>query len=635
MSIPQPSDYISKKIKAMPYDENNKTVPALVVPIVDPVSGLITGYLPAAGVDNGNGTASLKVSGTVGATGPQGPTGPQGATGPAGANGATGPAGANGPTGAQGPTGPAGSNGVTGPHGPTGTKGDKGDTGNVGATGPKGNTGAQGPTGPQGTKGDTGVTGPQGAQGPTGPTFVPQVTRSVYADVNRTDSYTADGSITKPFKTLQAALDFIGAATSVADFNDAAKFGYQVMVAPGIYTETLTVPMRPSITMELVGVKIVGNVTWNFDATWLTGALTHPELTFRGSNLRSAYNTDGHPLSGAIVGNLIVTQTAGSSGSGARGPILMFIAAGVTGNVTFNTSGSGTGYKSFTQVIDCMIAGTLSAQVSPSVTNLLYCRNADTSGTWAMGAISGQVSLYVLDNVRFDGAVVPVSSNGGRWFNVTFSSGFAHDFTSYSGAITADANSYGSFQTNVTNKGTGVFTLADVASGVKNDSSVTGTSVKDALNTLLATPGPQGPAGPTGPRGLTGSTGLTGPRGVAGPQGPTGVRGPTGPAGSLFHITINPQANDYQLVIADDGNMIDMQKATATILTVPAYATVPFVVGTTITVRQGGTGTVTITPAANVTLNNPDGLRTVNQYSMVSLVKIATNVWTVYGSLMV
>ena len=389
MSIPQPSDYISKKIKAMPYDENNKTVPALVVPIVDPVSGLITGYLPAAGVDNGNGTASLKVSGTVGATGPQGPTGPQGATGPAGANGATGPAGANGPTGAQGPTGPAGSNGVTGPHGPTGTKGDKGDTGNVGATGPKGNTGAQGPTGPQGTKGDTGVTGPQGAQGPTGPTFVPQVTRSVYADVNRTDSYTADGSITKPFKTLQAALDFIGAATSVADFNDAAKFGYQVMVAPGIYTETLTVPMRPSITMELVGVKIVGNVTWNFDATWLTGALTHPELTFRGSNLRSAYNTDGHPLSGAIVGNLIVTQTAGSSGSGARGPILMFIAAGVTGNVTFNTSGSGTGYKSFTQVIDCMIAGTLSAQVSPSVTNLLYCRNADTSGTWAMGAISG------------------------------------------------------------------------------------------------------------------------------------------------------------------------------------------------------------------------------------------------------
>jgi len=106
MSIPGPKDYINRKVKAMPYDENRKTVPALMVPLTDPLTGRIIGYLPAAGVDNGDGTASLKVSGAVGSTGPMGPTGP------AGVSGATGPQGPTGMAGVAGPTGPAGESSV-------------------------------------------------------------------------------------------------------------------------------------------------------------------------------------------------------------------------------------------------------------------------------------------------------------------------------------------------------------------------------------------------------------------------------------------------------------------------------------------------------------------------------------------
>ncbi len=88
MSIPEPKDYISKKVKAMPYDANMKTLPAFMVPITNPLTGAIIGYLPAAGVPNGDGTASLKVVGdAAGPTGPQGvagPTGPQGVAGPTG-----------------------------------------------------------------------------------------------------------------------------------------------------------------------------------------------------------------------------------------------------------------------------------------------------------------------------------------------------------------------------------------------------------------------------------------------------------------------------------------------------------------------------------------------------------------------
>ena len=155
MSIPQPSDYISKKIKAMPYDQNGKPVPALMVPLTDPLTGLIIGYLPAAGVDNGDGTASLKVSGAVGPTGPagvDGATGPQGPTGaasmvpgPTGPRGTTGPRGVTGPRGLVGPTGPRGIAGANGAVGPTGPRGPSG--GPVGPTGPRGITGPQGDNG--------------------------------------------------------------------------------------------------------------------------------------------------------------------------------------------------------------------------------------------------------------------------------------------------------------------------------------------------------------------------------------------------------------------------------------------------------------------------------------------------------
>jgi hypothetical protein len=70
------------------------------------------------------------------------------------------------------------------------------------------------------------------------------------------------------------------------------------------------------------------------------------------------------------------------------------------------------------------------------------------------------------------------------------------------------------------------------ASGMDNDSSVTGDTVKDALETLGAILPVPGPTGPTGPAGSEGPTGPTGADGSQGPTGPTGAEGPTGPTGS-------------------------------------------------------------------------------------------------------
>lgn len=48
-------------VPAIPYDENGKNTYVPMIAIVD-AGGQITGYLPLAAEDNGDGTASIKVT---------------------------------------------------------------------------------------------------------------------------------------------------------------------------------------------------------------------------------------------------------------------------------------------------------------------------------------------------------------------------------------------------------------------------------------------------------------------------------------------------------------------------------------------------------------------------------------------
>lgn len=52
---------VSSPIPAIPYDENFKSTYVPMIAIVD-AGGQITGYLPLAAEDNGDGTASIKVT---------------------------------------------------------------------------------------------------------------------------------------------------------------------------------------------------------------------------------------------------------------------------------------------------------------------------------------------------------------------------------------------------------------------------------------------------------------------------------------------------------------------------------------------------------------------------------------------
>ncbi len=90
----------------------------------------------------------------------------------------------------------------------------------------------------------------------------------------------------------------------------------------------------------------------------------------------------------------------------------------------------------------------------------------------------------------------------------------------------------------------------------------------------------------------------------------------------------------YPLVLLDDQNYIRFTSSSPVTLTVPANASVAFDVGDTISFEQAGTGTVTVSAAVGVTINSNGGSSVTNgQFAVATLIKTATNTWTLFGNL--
>jgi hypothetical protein len=102
-----------------------------------------------------------------------------------------------------------------------------------------------------------------------------------------------------------------------------------------------------------------------------------------------------------------------------------------------------------------------------------------------------------------------------------------------------------------------------------------------------------------------------------------------------IYMLVNEQTGtSYTLVLSDDHKLIDLNNSSAITLTIPANTSVAFPIGTQILICQKGTGQVTISPGSGVTINSFESVnKTVSQYSMAGLIKIATNTWRLFGDL--
>lgn len=92
------------------------------------------------------------------------------------------------------------------------------------------------------------------------------------------------------------------------------------------------------------------------------------------------------------------------------------------------------------------------------------------------------------------------------------------------------------------------------------------------------------------------------------------------------------RAGGYTLQLADAGQQVPIDSPAAGDVIVPTDGLADFVVGAIIEVSQENTGQVTITGQPGVTIQAPGGaVRTALQYGVVSLRKVAPNVWRVQG----
>ena len=100
-------------------------------------------------------------------------------------------------------------------------------------------------------------------------------------------------------------------------------------------------------------------------------------------------------------------------------------------------------------------------------------------------------------------------------------------------------------------------------------------------------------------------------------------------------VALNAQSGTaYTAALTDVGKLVNFTSSSAVVFTIPASGTVAFAVGDQINVYQSGSGQVTITPAATVTIRSAGSkLKTNAQYAVATCVKIATDEWIALGNL--
>jgi len=105
--------------------------------------------------------------------------------------------------------------------------------------------------------------------------------------------------------------------------------------------------------------------------------------------------------------------------------------------------------------------------------------------------------------------------------------------------------------------------------------------------------------------------------------------------GLVAPLTINAQTGTtYTFVLADAGKMVTSSNGSAQTFTVPPNSSVAFDIGTQIIVQNIGSANCTLAQGSGVTINSKDSNKEIDgQYAAATLIKTATDAWSLIGAL--
>jgi hypothetical protein len=351
------------------------------------------------------------------------------------------------------------------------------------------------------------------------------ITDTFFVDGNTGNDSTGNGSITKPFLTIQAALNYVGQPTGLADasrhiiINISGKSALPAALFSGIYTENLTVPSR-FITLQGYGVKINGSILKEYSSSRRFGASSseiRPTLTTIGfSNARDSHPRirNGFHIEGATRTTILTRNVDSVVGDGVN-HVTIHVTSGqfaypitvsspairikVNGTTDYNYTYDITSQIDATTFVGTRVSGT-NAVTTAEAGSFFESDSAGSSGVThdAHYINTYQLGAYTCDDGTVNGAA-PTSgtevlySVGSRWFTGiegrtillqrwdnntlagtnTVSSIAGMNNSSISGNITVSTFTYGTDDMGFINNrfnGATVFTVSSAAQTVRMDS---------------------------------------------------------------------------------------------------------------------------------------------------------------------
>jgi hypothetical protein len=103
--------------------------------------------------------------------------------------------------------------------------------------------------------------------------------------------------------------------------------------------------------------------------------------------------------------------------------------------------------------------------------------------------------------------------------------------------------------------------------------------------------------------------------------------------GNVLSPIVTVTGTTYTLLLSDSSKYLRTTNSSSVTITIPLDSSVEFPIGTSISIEQAGTGVVSVVGDGIVTVNTPStgGNETDGQYTVISLIKVAVDIWTLIG----